>query len=103
MIRIDVRRERGRILCVRSRGHSGSQEAGKDLICAGVSSIVFGTLNALDELAEDSCDLEAGEDVTITVRQDSGKVQLILQVMMKQLETIAEKYPKYVKITERSN
>ena len=31
-------------------GHSGSEEAGRDLICAAVSAIGFGLCNALDQM-----------------------------------------------------
>ena len=34
-------------------GHAEYDESGRDLICASVSSIVFGFMNALDALNED--------------------------------------------------
>ncbi|MBQ6125450.1 MAG: ribosomal-processing cysteine protease Prp, partial [Erysipelotrichaceae bacterium] len=42
----------GSYLSLDVRGHADYGEYGKDLICASVSSILFGFMNALDELQE---------------------------------------------------
>ena len=42
----------GTYLSLDVAGHAEYGEYGKDLICASVSSIMFGFMNALDELQE---------------------------------------------------
>ena len=101
MIQITFTGSRGSIRSVKITGHAGYDRSGRDLVCAAVSSIGIGTLNALDEMVKDHCDLELSEDIKITVRQSDEKVQTILEVLDHQLMTIALKYPQYVKITRK--
>ena len=80
-------------------GHSGSAERGKDLICAGVSSISIGCLNALDIMANDDCDLTLGENlVKIEVKKINHDSQIILQSVLIQLRTMQEKYSNFITI-----
>ncbi len=51
MIQIDVLTQDSKILKIEVSGHAYSGEPGFDLVCAGVSSIAVGALNALPMLA----------------------------------------------------
>lgn len=77
-------------------------EYGSDLVCAGVSCIMYGALNALDELFEDACQLSADNN-TITVTTDSVESQLqsVLHAVLIQLKTMEETYPRNLKITRK--
>ena len=50
MVRVHVKRHQGIIQEVEIRDHAGYADAGQDLVCAGVSSIAVGMMNALDEM-----------------------------------------------------
>lgn len=69
-------------------GHAGSAEYGKDLVCASVSSIVFGLMNALDEL-DKSIDIKL-ENNLITITNNSGLevADSYLKLVITQLKTI---------------
>ena len=101
MIQTVLAMHNGKIRSIVISGHSGSADKGEDLICAAVSSIGTGTLNALDELVPDTCELELNEIIEIRVIQDSRDVQLILNTMLIQLKTIAEEYPKNLEIDRK--
>ncbi len=101
MIHVRVTGNRGSVKSVRISGHAYAGDPGKDLICAAVSSIGTGTMNALDEMVPDTCELKLNENIEIRVIQDSRDVQLILNAMLIQLKTIAEEYPKYLEIDRK--
>jgi len=101
MIRVRVTGGKGSVRSIRISGHAYAGDPGEDLICAAVSSIGIGTLNALEELAPETCKPELGEDIRISVRESTNTVQTILETMLVQLGTIAEKYPKNMKIDRK--
>lgn len=82
------------------QGHSNFANAGEDIVCSGISSIIFGGLNALDYYGiENSLDNINNENADIMVDLDeSNEAQIICQTMLIQLETIQEIYPRYIKI-----
>ena len=83
------------------KGHANFDVYGHDLVCAGVSSVTFGTLNALDKMTSESVHLIVNKKITIEVKNLlDEKVQIILQTMMIQLETIKEQYSNYIEIKQ---
>ncbi len=103
MIRIEVIRENGLIIYLSLKGHANSDEYGKDLVCAGVSSIITGGLNALKNPKSFFIKINEG-DVEVkakdAVQQDDYKT---LEVILTQLKTIEEAEPKRVKIIEKGS
>ena len=71
--------------------------SGKDLICAGVSSIVTGGFNALDPSEIETVALEEGY-AEVKLIPGSEKSKTVLEVILVQLETIAESYPQFIRI-----
>lgn len=79
------------------KGHACSSEPGKDLICAGVSSIVTGGFNALKKDEISSITLEEGY-AKVELTNDSTYSNLVLEVILVQLQTIEVSYPQYIDI-----
>ena len=79
------------------RGHANSDEYGKDLVCAGVSSILIGGFNALVKSEIDEVTLEEGY-AKVMIKEDSNISKIVLNVIETQLLTIEESYPKNIKI-----
>ena len=78
-------------------GHANSEEYGKDLICAGVSSIVIGGFNALNKNEIQEIILEEGY-AKVMLKDNANVSKEVLKVIDIQLQTIEESYPKYIKI-----
>lgn len=78
-------------------GHALSAEHGKDLICAAVSGISIGLLNAIDTLCPNTCDLsmESGL-IEIRVNDWTKQLEWVLSVGLIQLEMVAQSHPEYV-------
>lgn len=81
-------------------GHAKYAEYGNDLICASVSSIMFGLMNCLDEY----------QDVTINVGENNieiknecklDEVNNFMKLTLIQLKTIEESYGEFIKVERK--
>lgn len=99
MIRINVQLHEGLIKELEVKGHAGYAESGKDLVCAGVSCIMYGTYNALVELSKDgfSYKLDDGYFKINTEKTDTV-TQTVLKTALVQLETMHTSYANYMKM-----
>ena len=85
------------------KGHAGAGEYGNDLICAGVSSIMFGLLNAI-EMADKRIVINVKDNhIEVINDSDNTKINNYLELVILQLKTIEESYSQYIKIDERRN
>lgn len=101
MVRVEVVYKGNDIVGILVEGHANYSVHGQDIVCAGVSSICVGTLNAINEMCENSCELKMNEAyVKIKVLENSNELQIILNTTMIQLHTIAESNSEYIKITK---
>ena len=102
MVKVEILCDKDQIMSIRMAGHAHFDEWGKDLVCAGASSIGFGALNALDELFEQDVDLEVRENlIRIKVLKNSDSLQLVLLFLVKQYETMVESYPQNITIIRK--
>ena len=82
-------------------GHAEFDESGKDLICASVSSIMFGFMNALDELHENVEIRQSTNKIAIINKSESDVVQDYFELVMMQLKTIEESYGDFIKVERK--
>ncbi|MEG0328439.1 MAG: ribosomal-processing cysteine protease Prp [Erysipelothrix sp.] len=102
MIKVSVLTEGNRYKGIRVSGHAYSGEPGFDLVCAGVSTVMIGSLNAFSEL-DDDVNLKMNDSplVAIDINQVNDSNQLMFKFMLLQLKTIEETYPNYINIHEK--
>ncbi len=82
-------------------GHANQNIHGKDIVCAGVSAIVYGSINAIDSIKKDAIAFQIKEGYTnIQVLTSSKEIQIMLQMMLIQLQTMEESYGQYIKIKQ---
>lgn len=102
MVKVNVIRKHQMIHNVTIRDHAGYADKGQDLVCAGISSIAVGMMNALDQLTPETCILSMKDaDVEIQVIKESTENQLLLESLIIQLKTLKESYKTYVQINEQ--
>jgi len=106
MIQVSLSTSDSKILSMNVTGHAKSAKRGQDLVCASVSSITTGALNALDRYAPGVCamQLHDGDDAWIDIQVcdiQNNDAQIILQTVLTQLETIENNYSKYIHITKQ--
>ncbi|EGL81611.1 protein of unknown function DUF464 [Caldalkalibacillus thermarum TA2.A1] len=108
MINIHIYRDQnGAIDAFNLHGHAGFAQKGEDIVCAAVSALTFGTINAIEHLLNLSLSLEMREkdgflhcavpDIHDQATQE--KVQLLLEAMVLSLQSVEADYGDYVKLT----
>lgn len=99
MIKVKVTYHLDNITNLTVSGHANSGEYGKDLVCAGVSAIVIGGLNAIENKQDYDIEIKDGfvdlHAKTLPTTHD----QIVLKTMVTSLHTIEQSYRKYIKIT----
>jgi uncharacterized protein YsxB (DUF464 family) len=83
------------------KGHALQNEYGKDLICASVSSIMFGFMNALDALDEEVEIKQLTNKIEVVNKSDSRVIQDYFELVIMQLKTIEESYGDFIKVERK--
>ncbi|MCO6062521.1 ribosomal-processing cysteine protease Prp, partial [Pseudomonas sp. MOB-449] len=77
-------------------GHADHGEYGHDIVCAGASAVLFGSVNAIIGLTSKRPDIDdddnGGHFHIRSVDTNNDEAQLILQTMLVSLQTIEEEY-----------
>ncbi|HLR22176.1 MAG TPA: ribosomal-processing cysteine protease Prp [Pseudogracilibacillus sp.] len=85
-------------------GHADSGPYGYDLVCAAVSAISFGSVNALMEIGNINPKIEQGDDggyLYVELPDESTSIQTIqtiLKAMVVSLKTIEQEYHEFIQI-----
>ncbi|MEN1969270.1 ribosomal-processing cysteine protease Prp [Lentibacillus sp. N15] len=109
MIHVTIFRSMNQITAFEISGHADSGPYGYDLVCAGVSAVSFGAVNAVLALCEIELDITQGdeggylhvafpEDLELQVLE---KAQLLFEGMIVSLKTIADEYSQFVTINDK--
>jgi uncharacterized protein YsxB (DUF464 family) len=95
-----------KILAFEVKGHADFDVHGKDIVCAAVSAITIGTVNAIEKIAcltlkpnvsEGFLSLDLQTIHNFNEDQEK-KTQLLLESMIVMLQTIQDSYREYISI-----
>ena len=107
MIQVKVTRNEELLESIEMTGHAGSGPYGYDLVCAAVSGISIGAVNAVMGLTDIDLKVKQGGyggylKVTFpsSSHPDMDKAQLLLEGMLVSLKSIEMEYGKFIKIHE---
>lgn len=111
MIRVRICRQDDKIESFEISGHANSGPYGYDLVCAGVSAVSFGAVNAALQLSGVKLDINQGGEggylfVSIPEHTPQAKREVIYQsfeVMLISLQTIEREYNQFIEIEEVSS
>ena len=104
MIIIEITSKNNEIVSIEMNGHSGYAENGKDIVCAGVSSLVYAALNSFNSIEEDRITVNDGMlKLNLRGKKVSDHDQIVLEVMLNGFSMIAGQYKKNVKIIKKEN
>ncbi|GAB3050268.1 ribosomal-processing cysteine protease Prp [Virgibacillus ainsalahensis] len=106
MIHVTVYRSNNQIKEFELSGHADSGPYGYDLVCAGVSAVSIGAVNAVMELCEAELEIEqgsAGGYLHVALPDSSDheemeKVQLLFEGMLISLKTMEVEYSQFIQI-----
>jgi hypothetical protein len=101
MIRAVYEVKDGNYVSLNVSGHAEYGEYGKDLVCASVSSIMFGFMNALDALDE-RIEIEQLENEIVIINHTNLEVVIdYFELVIMQLKTIEESYGDFIKVERK--
>lgn len=104
-IHVDYRNER--IQSFEISGHANSGPYGYDLVCAAVSAVSFGAINAVLELCHIDLKIKQGTDGGYLhvmfpdakrLKEEFEKAQLIFEAMIVSLQTIEREHKQFIRI-----
>lgn len=108
MIKIKIFREKELITGFKLSGHAESGPYGYDLVCAGVSAVSFGSINAVTSISNIELDIDMNNDggyLEVHIPKDISpeareKARLIFEAMVISLLTIENDYKEFITIKE---
>ena len=80
-------------------GHAGYAEAGKDIVCAGVTALTENLIDSIDSLTEDTIQYEISPGrVDIHYRNLSEGAKLLVDSFFLGISEITQDFPEHVKV-----
>ena len=101
MIKVSYQLDENRYSYLKVTGHAEFADEGQDLICAAVSSIFYGLMNALDGMPENAEVHDNPDDIEIKTLDNNQTVQNYIDLVLIQLKTIEYSYGDFITIKER--
>lgn len=94
MIAVSIRKDEIQIF-----GHANYAEAGKDIVCAGATTLVQTLIRSIEDLTEDKIeyDISPGR-VDIKYRNLSEKAKTLVDSFFIGICMIADEFPEYIQI-----
>ena len=97
MIKVEVTKKNISIL-----GHAMYDEAGKDIVCAAVSSIVMTSVESIAAFDKDAIDVtESNNKLVLSINKEDNITNTLIDTMLRLLNELVKKYPKNIKITNK--
>jgi|SRR5690625_4942068 hypothetical protein len=106
MIKVIISRTNNEITAFELSGHAESGPYGYDLVCAAVSAVSIGTVNAAAVLGETDLDIKQEDEggfLYVRIpnslpREKMEKIQLLFEGMIISLKSIEAEYSRFIKI-----
>ena len=98
MIKVLIKREENKIISIEVKGHAKSAEQGKDLVSAGVTSILAGGFNSLENPKSFELKLEEGYALAKAIKEVSSHDEIVLETILTSLKTMEESWPQFINI-----
>ena len=110
MINVIVIKEKQTIITIEATGHSGYAEAGQDIVCSAVSTLMETLANGLTEIIKASVEVKVDETIphlSVKLKETDKEKCKLAQVLMSStllgLKGVANGYRKFIKIKEKQN
>lgn len=78
-------------------GHANFAKNGYDLVCAAISAIVFGAINSFQSIDEKEIKIKKN-NILIKKNKMSTEDKIRFNMMMSQIQTVANNYPKNIEL-----
>ena len=110
MINVIVIKEKQTIKTIEATGHSGYAEAGQDIVCSAVSTLMETLANGLIEVVKAQVEVKVDEtiphlSVTLTEadKEKCKHAQVLMNSTLLGIKGVAQEFSKFIKIKEKQN
>lgn len=105
MINVNFVKKEEHYISVAVSGHAYANKPGHDLVCAAVSAIMVGALNAFAEMVKGEKTLVMNDkpQVLIQVSEADQKSDQLFEFLHYQLKTLEESEGQYLRINEKED
>ena len=111
MINITIVKIKQNITTIEATGHSGYAEAGQDIVCASISTLLENLINGLTEVVKVNAKYTIDESVphlSVTLPKDLEEAKMKeCQILMRStclgVKNVADGYSKFIKIKEKQH
>ena len=102
MIKVEIIRNNNNIKKISILGHAMYDEYGKDIVCASVSTLVISTVNNILSINSNTIKVEqSGSKIIIEYILKDNIIDILINNMISNLNTLANNYPKNIKIIDK--
>jgi len=98
MIKVLIKRVENKPVSIMVKGHANSAPHGEDLVCAGVSAVVTGCFNSIEEVKNFKMELKEGLSYIEAIGKISAHDEVVLETLISSLMTIEESNSKFIKL-----
>lgn len=88
---------------IRISGHALFDSKGNDLVCAAISAIVIGSINALESFNQKEITVKDGLVEIIINHPLTYEDKIRLRMLITEIKTVAQKYPNNITIKKIYN
>ncbi|ATZ17481.1 hypothetical protein ELUMI_v1c07590 [Williamsoniiplasma luminosum] len=101
MVKIKITYHNNEYKSIELTGHALAGEYGQDLVCAAISGIINGALNAFDQKFENDIEIIVDDNwIELKLKNSNQQIQTMFEMLKIQLATIIAQYPKNVELKE---
>lgn len=102
MIKVEIIRNNNNIKKISILGHAMYDEYGKDIVCASVSTLVISTVNNILSINDKTIKVEQSDSkIIIEYILKDNIIDILMNNMISNLNTLASNYPKNIKIIDK--
>lgn len=107
MTKIIVKYDKSLCSFIELSGHAGYAESGYDIVCSGITTATYTSINLIDKINANCFKLSVNEksgflhldlDYQLLKEQEINLINLIISNLIDMYEEIKRNYPKYLKI-----
>ena len=94
MIKVSIKKDN-----IVINGHSGYDVQGKDIVCAGVSTLVTTTINAILRIDDKAIEYKIDDGfINISILKHDKYIDILIENMISLLKEMEEQYKKCIEI-----
>jgi uncharacterized protein YsxB (DUF464 family) len=100
MVKVIVKKENDVITNINIKGHALYSDAGKDIVCASISSMLIITVNAIIEFDKDSISYTEENNFSLTNIKKDNITNKLLNNLVNHFKELELKYNKNINVKE---